>query len=443
MLGLIQNPVPIQVTPSQAVPITTPVQTPATTPAATTVPVAAPVVPSANFSQAPTVADVNRLMITPRMDGKIADEEWDPFSTDATNKSYLQWEPGVIYAAISGPSGHDMLLSLDLHADGWMVGNDNLEARVGTGADGKPTITVRQLDASNKAGPVWRDLPGFAQASEAAVSADGSQVTYEIRLVDPGLGLIPDKPSKIDARIDMIPSTDSPKDALMPRSLAEVHLTNTRSAALPAGVEYGVEHNNRSVALGDRMFIRLTFRSNPTVPLKKVDIRSEGLAKDATTQESVPFPGWDDKGRSFVDYGTKIEPASEVGYRVLRATVTAGDGTPAIVETSYRVAPDVDFELIRKTLKPDVHDRSLSLGFYLKSNVDRVAKGNVEITVPAPLKMVNGGDTHSFSITDSRGRLRDAVELFVPASASGSYPLVFKVTADGDTRTYTRFLTIQ
>jgi hypothetical protein len=391
---------------------------------------------------APAVPDFFRIEMTPKLDGKIDDEEWDPFSTDGAVKTYLQWEPGVIYAAATGPAGQDLLVSLDLGADGWLVGDDNLEARVST-SSGKPTVSVRQLDGSNKAGPVWRDLPGFAIASEVASSTDGTNVTYELRLVDPGLGMIPTKPAKIDVRIDLIPSTDAPRDPFIPRSLAEVQLATSRSAALPTGVKWNVERSGRAVAPGDRMFVRLTFNSKPPVPLKKIDLRSEGSAKDDTNQVSIPFPGWDGKGRSFVDYDTKIDLASDTGYHVLRGTITAADGTPAIVEASYRVAPAVDFDIVQKTLADDSHDRSIPFGYYLTSNIDRFVKGEVEVSVPAPLKLVNSGDVHKFAIGEQRGRLRNSIELFVPANSAGSYPLVFKVTANGVTRTYTKFLNVE
>src|SRR5579862_6909494 len=74
-------------------------------------PAPAPAV-AAGFSVAPTVVETQRIELTPKIDGKIDDEEWDPFSTSGPVKTYFQWEPGVIYAAATGPAGQDMLVSL-------------------------------------------------------------------------------------------------------------------------------------------------------------------------------------------------------------------------------------------------------------------------------------------------------------------------------------------
>ena len=193
-------------------------------------------VASPDFAVAPVVADlfafVSRRRSTARSRMKSASVH-----VVGTGENLHGVEPGTIYAAATGPVSEDMVLSLDLGADGWLVGDDNLEARVTT-VDGKATVTVRQLDATNKAGPVWRDLPGFAMASEVASSSDGSNVTYELKLTDPGLDMIPSKPGKLDVRVDMVPSTTAPRDAYMPRALAEVKLVSSRAAALPSALRW-------------------------------------------------------------------------------------------------------------------------------------------------------------------------------------------------------------
>jgi hypothetical protein len=390
-----------------------------------------------DFSVAPTVAEADRVALTPKIDGKIEDEEWDPFTSTANAKTYLQWEPGIIYAASTGPVGQDMLVSLDLNADGWLVGDDNLEARVSC-VDGKAQLTVRQLDAGNVSGPVWRDVAAMVLASECVCSTDGANMTYELRLVDPGLDLLPRNRAKINARIDLVPTGQAATQAYLPRNLASVELGTTRAAALPPGLRWGVEHANRNFAPGDSAFIRLTFNSKPTLVLKKIELRSEGTAKDATNQMTLPFPGWDTKGRAFVDYKTRIDPAAETGYKLLRGALTAGDATTAILEASYRIAPIVDFDMVRKDLKGDVHDRSIVFAYYLTSNTDRLVNGEVELSVPSPLKLVNGAAQQKFRVSEDRGRIRNTFELFVPGNSGGVYPLTFKVTANGQVKSFVR-----
>lgn len=417
---------------------TTPAQT--TAPQTPVVPVAQPLV-TPDFTVAPVVPDPTRIEMSPRLDGKIDEEEWDPFSTSGPNKTYFQWEPGILYAAATGPVGQDMLLSADLDADGWLHGEENLEARLSM-KDGKPVLTVRELDATNKAGPAWRDMPGFDMASEVNAVSDGANVTYELKLRDPGFDMLPTKPGKCDLRIDMVPSSDPPRDPYLPRAMAEVNLATSRAAALPPDLNWGVQRNNRNFIPGDSAWIRMTFNAKKPVPIKNVELRSEWVAKDATNQETIPFPAFDSKGRAFIDYSTKLPAGMDTGYRVLRTTVNTADGTPGIIEASYRVAPILDFSIVQPNLKVASNDRSIKVAFYLTSNIDRVVEGDVQIA-PAPgFRLLNAGDLVKYKVTEPRGSVRISVDLLVPANYTGSAPLVFKVTANGKTDTYTRYVNV-
>ena len=82
----------------------------------------------------------------------------------------------------------------------------------------------------------------------------------------------------------------------------------------------------------------------------------------------MPFPPFDDKGRAFVDYSTKLDPSVETGYRVLRGTLNSPDGTSGIIQASFRIAPILDFDIVQRNLKVDIHDRSIKMAYYLTSN---------------------------------------------------------------------------
>ncbi|HWD41154.1 MAG TPA: hypothetical protein VG944_20060 [Fimbriimonas sp.] len=394
-----------------------------------------------NYSAAPAIAEPVRLQITPKLDGRIDNDEWDPLTTAGDSKTYFQWAPGIIYAAASGPAGTDLVLSLDLQGDGWLVGDDNYEARISM-AGGKPTLSVRQLDATNVAGPVWKDLAGWTIASTAMASSDGTHVTYELRLCDAYLGVLPRKPTKMNARVDLVPSGDPGTQAFIPRGLAPITLETRRAEALPSNLQYGVEHADRPAAPGDNALVRFTFKAKGKVGVKKIHILAEGQLKDQTNELSVPFPAMDSKGRAFVDYSTRIGTDADLGYHVLKGTLTLDDGTPAVIETSFRVAPPVDVVVDTTSVKADPHDRSLHISYHLTSNTTKAVGGEIGFALDPRFRVVNGGSTQKFRIFDTRSRAYMRFEVFVPGKTTGTYPIEFHLTANGEKSTVTRFITI-
>src|SRR5208283_2501321 len=90
-------------------------------------PVVQPVQP---FVAPVVVKQTDRLALTPKLDGKIDPEEWDPFSSQGGLDTYFQWEPRKLHMAARVPVGQDLIVSLDLKGDGWLVGKDNVEVRV-------------------------------------------------------------------------------------------------------------------------------------------------------------------------------------------------------------------------------------------------------------------------------------------------------------------------
>lgn len=389
-----------------------------------------------------TVAEPNRLALTPVLDGKLGDEEWDPLYASTDTKTYLQWEPGQIHVAATGPAGRDLVVSLDLGANGWLVGKDNLEVRVAT-VSGTPTVTARLLDATNVAGPTWQTIAGIGMASKAVVSGDATNQTVEVSIVDPAIGYIWERAGqKMAVRADFVPSGDAPAEPFLPRSLAPIQLVNNRAAALPSGLRYGVERADRPVVPGDGAIVRFTFESKGSLGLKKLDLRASGLLKDTTTQTSLPFPAFDNKGRAFKDYTTKIPADAQLGYRVAKATITGGDGVPGVVETSFRVAPDFDIDLIQEKLQPNPKDRGIRMNFYMQSFANRSLSGEISLQVPTGFRVMNGGDQQKFTINDRRGRIRKGFDLFIPGEATGTFPILFTIVEKGKRVTHTSYVNI-
>ncbi len=381
------------------------------------------------------------MALTPKIDGKIDEEEWDPIAKTADMQSYFQWEPGKLYIAAVVPTGHDVVASFDLKANGWLHGKDNLEIRL-SNAQGKVSVVGRVMDGTDINGPKWIDLPGLSLSSTAAATSDGAKTTYEASIGDLGLGIIPtDKGTKMLMRIDDPLSTEPPAAPYLPRALSAVTLIMTRNAALPDKLAFNPEGVGRASVSGENTRLRMAFDGNNSLKLQKLEMHTEGSARNDTIQITVPFPKFDDKGRSYVDYSTGIMEGSPEGYRILRGTLTTTDNVSAIVQCSYRVGPTIDFELVRQNVPIAALDRSMKFSFYAKSNSTRKVTGDVTIVVPDPLKVLNGAQK-SFTISTARGQVREAFDLFFPPNIAGTFPIRFVATINGKKTEQVQYLTV-
>ena len=388
-----------------------------------------------DLRQAPTVVETKRLRLTPVIDGRLAEEEWDEFGTSEGVKTYLQWEPNAIHVAAGAAAGKDLLLSLDLDGDGWLVGKDNLEARIGT-RNGKPFVRLRLLDATAVAGPTYREIPNIEAASTVMIGADG---TIEATVGDPGLGLLPKSDAKVAARLDAIPSDRMDVPSNEPRTLASLTFGDVRDAGLPAGLKVKVDFNDIAAIPGETATVRYSFSGEP-MP-RRIALRSEGLAREATSAIEMPFPVADKRGAS-VEYKTLIAPSAIEGYRIARATLTDADGIASIVQASYRIAPLVDVVMNDPHLKPSDQDRSIKVGYTVFGNSKGRLSGKATLSVPGGYRILNGDEAQKITLFEPRRGLPKGFGLFVPANSSGTVPIRFAMEIGGKKFDVVRYLTI-
>lgn len=406
--------------------------------------VAAPVAVAApDFTVAPTVAEPHRLALTPKMDGVIANEEWDLLTSTKDAKTYFQWEPGKLYFAGSVPEGDDLLVSLDLRANGWLVGADNYEIRVGM-HDGQLQVTARKLDVTRVQGPQWIEEPVIGMASKVIAKTDNGVTTYEVALEDGGFDIIPDdKNSKLSLRIDPIAASAPSAEPFVPRALTPVSLGFSRAAALPANLQWGVENSGAKVVPGDKMRVRFTFNGSNQLGLQRIKMRSEGLAAMSSAESALPFPSFDNKSRAFVDYNTPVANDADFGYRVVQASVEDKDGVSGFVEASYQVVPplEIDPESVHIASKPMAQKGRLTYTVSANASGSRRIDGNVRVTLPREFAIINGDD-RNFSIY-FHSPVRRTVEFNVPAGTKGVFPVTFRMESNGKTYDSTSFIVIE
>lgn len=394
------------------------------------------------FASPMVVQEPTRLALTPHLDGKLDTEEWELLSDSGGMTSYFQWEPGKVHVAGKVPLGSDALISLDLGGDGWLLGQNNLEVRVGL-RDGALEITERILNGTAAEGPVWEDATSYRAATSAKGEPGEDQWTFEMTIDDPGTGLMPKKPGDtVRIRCDAVESGTPNADAFLPRDTTALNLAMDRASNLPEGVKWGTEYRGRSVVPGGHMRIRVTFNREGEIALTRADMRTEGLAASTTRSAGVPFPAFDRKGRAFIDYDTDVASNSVEGYRIMRTTVETAGGQQSILQTSYQIAPYVVFDFVRPgNLRTSDDPKTERFSVWIRSNSMKRVTGVFSVAVPEGFN-VEDGNNKTFVIINARGSKRQVFSMQIPGGFKGTVPIELRADYPGSSYTQTVWLTI-
>lgn len=378
-----------------------------------------------------SVVDLNRLALSPKLDGKIAEAEWEPLASEGPAKFFFQWEPGKLHFAGTMPKDQALLASVDLKADGWLVGKDNLEVRV-SWKEGKALVSARVLDATNPAGPVWADAGGFMQTIDATGAEGDGGWSVEGTVGDPGLRLIPTDWNKgMNVRMDAVPEASGPSEPFLPRSMSALKLVMQSGYGVPGVMKWNPDFRGRTVVPGGSLFVRWTFNGSDDLGLNRINISTEGLSANDTKTLGMPFPGFDRKGRTFVDYDTPVGDSASDGFRILRAEVLGAKDTKMLLRASYKIAPLVNFDLVPpRRLQSKGQAQTVKFSVYIRSNTVRRVDGQFQVVAPSGWE-VDSGNEKSFLIFNARGSVRKVFALTIPAGAKGSFPIkLMAVSAD-------------
>jgi len=392
------------------------------------------------FATAPTVAETRRLEITPKIDGKLDPEEWDELYSAGGASYYFQYEPGKYHLAAKLAGGQDLLFSLDQKSDGWLIGKDNLEVRIHL-QDGQPQLMVRRLEG-RKNGPEWVPASGFAASSLVSCTSDANGEVIEATIVDPGSGTIDPQPNqKPSIRLEAVPSDAKFDDAFLPRQMAQVSLVTDRGTALPDALKWGVQANTRSVTPSEGTRLRLTFNGPAEAAPKRVAMRAEGYAKDFVNTVEKPFPGFDNKKRSFVDYETQVQKDAPWGYRVLRTTLTYNSGPESVLQSSFRVAPLVDIDVTKTTITASEAPQVARIPIWIHSYSSRGVRGSYRAALSSEFSVRSGGQD-AFNIPDFHGSIRRVLELIIPRVSAGTYPVQFTINVGNQSFVQTAYIAV-
>ena len=368
--------------------------------------------------------DPLRLAISPIRDGVVMDQEWDLFSESENGSSFFQWEPGKVHVGAKPKPGHEVVISLDLNGDGWLVGSDNLEIRIRMVGEQSKT-EVRQLDASDRSGPIWvvpRLLPNSVQ-----VAAKNSQSYWNLEstIISERLGQEIKEDSRVGLRVDFVPEGADVGPSYIPRSLNFMRLRFDKSRNLFSGLVWRPGIKNRNVARLDPLKFKFDFLVEADCPpLQSLDIVGEGYARDAINQVTVPFPTADRRGKAAVDYLSEIKNEAVGGYRVLRATLLAADGRIAQIRTSFKIADLLDFDFgLPTTIRYSDSPQVLKGEVTLRSHGEGRINGRFSMKLPEDWSGRRGQE-EDFLIYFSRGNAKVVVEYSIPGGATGVQPIL-------------------
>lgn len=368
--------------------------------------------------------DPLRLALTPIRDGVVTDQEWDQFVDTDNGPTFFQWEPGKLYFGAKPKPGFEVVISLDARGDGWLVGDDNLEIRVSMEGE-NPKAEVRQLDATDRSGPVWVVPRLYPNSVQVAAKPSTAYWNLESVFSAETMGIDIKEDSRVGVRVDVVPAGSDVGPSYLPRNLQFMRLRFDKSRGLFSGLVWRPGIRNRNVARLDPFKFRFNFEVESDAPaLQSMDVVGEGFARDAIRQVTIPFPTPDRRGRTFVDYESEIKSDAAGGYRILRATLLAADGRIAQIRTSFRIADLLDFEFglptsLRYSDAPQVIKGTVTL----RSQGEGRMNGNFNMVLPETWSS-RRGLSEDFLIYFSRGNAKVNVEYSIPGGATGTFPVI-------------------
>ncbi|MBL8047917.1 MAG: hypothetical protein JNJ45_04475 [Chthonomonas sp.] len=387
------------------------------------------------------VPELNRIALTPAIDGRLDDEEWDALSETPELKSYLQWEPGALYLASVAPEGKDVVFSLDMDGDGWLVGKNNLEVRL-SWADGDVKASCRTLDATRAQEPSWVSAPWIEQTMTARALNAGGMWSVEVKLLPIEIPSF-EMGRTIGVRADAFGPGESTNATDLIRRVSPVTMRFDRSRGLPNGMEWEPETLARNVTPSDNFRIRMNFRRPKDAELERVYCRTMGLGRASTVAFEMPFPEFDRKGRSFVDYSTKVARTATHGYRVMETKIRGAQQEDITIQTSYAVRPTYGVEgkvSGEPVMSPDV--QVIDANVMVKSYTDTRLRGKISLSLPSGWAAKKGGEAN-LMIHQIRGVQKLPVKLVVPAGTQGLHTVMVDVSYNGETTSTPMYVLIR
>jgi hypothetical protein len=370
-----------------------------------------------DFTAIPEGIVVGRQALTPKLDGVISPAEWDPFFPGSTG--YLQWDYEALYAAGSAPIGKAIVVSLDCEGNGWLVGADNLQF-VATFDGTNATVTVKLLDATNVAGPQWKDANLIQTALIFKASGAASDWTVEIRIpaTNPyGLELKENK--RLAARFDVVEGTEF--QPFSPRACAPAMLVLDKGADIPAGLVWKSNFKARRMDAGSDLNLGFELKNSAgdAIDLKRVKFTGGGTTDkwvDTVERALEPLAAGQ---KTTTSYSTKVNDNITPGFHAIDVTGELADGRTFHATSSFEILPLLTFEWgIPEVVNSEATDWTIISWVRIRNNTPAKMSGTFDLVLPEGWKAKRGPGTR-FSLMGRADKARIGIEFLVPAGTSG------------------------
>lgn len=363
--------------------------------AAAPAPAAAQSVPAINYRERPRYPyDPQRLKRRPILDGKIADNEWDPLytigDTAAKGTVFVNWDDDYLYVAARTDQPCWLVFDLDANADGWLRGADNLEISVApAGAEGASPITARILDAAgNKDAPVWNDKVVDTRSIQIVQKNNGGSYVTEMAIPKGIAGLALRAGSTLSCRADLVPGTVAPAPTAPyePHLLLDINLVEARTIGV-SGLTPRLVLEDSKLIPGQplRATLELMNQSEGELRVRSVTWRGNTGADDLLRAERdpnvPPIPGLKTLKRK---YSSALPDNAVPGFYQVTASAELENGKTVQSTASFSIVDAFKLQIVSDpdpitVLGPTV----AKLYVDISSAAPGYARGDVEIEVPA------------------------------------------------------------
>lgn len=391
--------------------------------------------PAINYRERPRYPyDPQRLKRRPILDGKIADNEWDPLytigDTAAKGTVYVNWDDDFLYIAARTDQPCWLVFDLDANADGWLRGADNLELAVApAGMEGASTITARVLDAAgNKDAPIWNEKVVDTRSIQIVQKNSGGSYVTEMAIPKGIAGLSLRAGSTLSCRADLLPATTvpTPTAPYEPHLLLDINLVEARTISV-AGLTPRLVLEDNKLIPGQplKATLELMNQSEGEIRVRSVTWRGNTGADDLLKAERdpnvPPIPGLKTLKRK---YGSSLPDGAVPGFYQITASAELENGKTVQSTVSFSIVDAYKLQLVAdpdpvNVLGPTV----VKLFVDIFSAVPGYARGDVEIEVPAGWE-VKGRRRKDFFVGREDSAIRAPFYVTLPSNTPGGEYMV-------------------
>ncbi len=397
--------------------------------------------------------DPQRLKLRPTLDGDIRENEWTPLYTvgdqPVNGTVYLNWDDENLYLAARMDRPGWFVVNVDANGDGWLRGQDNLEALIApVGASGVSPVTVRLLDAgANRDAPVWNDVIVDPTSIAIAARQVGAGQVIEAAIPRGTAGLTLRAGSQIGFRADFLPAATAPAATAPyePHLLLDVTLAEAKVVAAP-GLVPRLTLEDSTLVPGQTLQAALDLSNQLEKPRGVRSVTWSGVGPSESYVKllrEVNVPEVKGLKTLRLKYSSPLPETAVPGFYQFAVSATLDDGS--VVSSTASFSVEEAFSIILEADPPEVAligPTQVKFQVTLVSPAPGFKRARVELKAPASWE-VKGKPVRSVNVHRENGVAKAHYVATIPsATQSGEYRVEATVTWRGKTWTTHRVIKV-